>query len=109
MSDQLPTPIKDQVLVRQDPPKEKVGSGVLFAPQGSEEYPPMGTVLKVGPGKVGPGGGRIPLDVKPGDRVMFKRKPGSALVPDAREGDERGWKDLLVLTEDDILLVLEPS
>jgi co-chaperonin GroES (HSP10) len=68
----------------------------------------MGTVLKVGPGKVGPGGNRLPMDVKVGDRVMFKRKPGSALVPDRRETDDRGWKDLLVLTEDDILLILEP-
>ena len=76
----LVRPINDQVLVRQDPPKDKIGS--FYVPQGKEEYPPLATVLAIGPGAVNDHGVRIPLDVKDGDRVLFKRRPGTALVPD---------------------------
>lgn len=103
----LVAPVKDQVLVLQDPPKERVGSGILFAPSGSEEYPNIGTVVRVGPGAVSPGGERIPMDVQVGDRVMFKRRPGSALVPDIREGDPNDWKNLIMLREEDIIGVIE--
>lgn len=98
-------PIHDQILVKQDPPKEKIG--MLYVPQGEEEYPPIATVLKVGPGKYDATGQRLPLDVKPGDRVLFKRRGMTALIPDSREGGREEWKDVLVLREDDILGVVE--
>ena len=102
----LVRPINDQVLVRQDPPKDKIGS--FYVPQGKEEYPPLATVLAIGPGAVNDHGVRIPLDVKVGDRVLFKRRPGTALVPDWREGDslELG-KNTLMLRESDIIGVVE--
>jgi chaperonin GroES len=105
---ELPIPINDQVLVRQDPPKEKLGSGLLYASQGNEVWTPFATVLRVGPGKWNrDGSARVELDVKPGDRVLFKRTPDTAIVPDWREGDERGWRDLLMLREDHIVGVVE--
>ncbi len=108
MDQSLPIPIRDQILVRQDPPNDRVGSGLLYAPQGSEEWPPLGTVLRVGPGKWNrEGTARVAPEVKPGDRVLFKRKPDSALVPDTREGDPNGWRDLVMLTEDYIIGIVE--
>jgi chaperonin GroES len=96
-------PIKDQVLVRQDPKKDKVGS--LFVPQGSEDYPNYGTVEAVGPGAV-VNGRRVEPSVKAGDRVLFKRKASSSLFPDARDGQSE-LRDFLMLREEDILAIVE--
>lgn len=104
------TPIKDQVLVKQDPAKELVGrEGLIFAPQGSETWPVTATVIAVGPGRITEGGARVALDpgLVPGARVIFKRKPSSALVPDLREGDPNEWRDLIMLREEDILGIIE--
>lgn len=102
-------PIGDSVLVRQDRPQDRVGrEGLIFAPQGSETYPNIGTVVAVGPGKVNDHGVRVPLDegLIPGARVMFQRKPSSSLEPDWREGNRPEWRDLLMLSEDDIIGII---
>jgi chaperonin GroES len=101
-------PLKDQVLVRQDPSTDKVGKeGLLYAPQGSEQFPNYGTVIAAGPGIPNKDGIYVPLEVKAGDRVLFKRKVGSAINPDPREGDPDGMKNYLMLREGDILAVVE--
>lgn len=101
------TPIKDQVIVRQDAPREKLDSG-LYLPQGHRDlYEDFGTVLAVGPGRFTEGGHRIPMDVKVGDRVLFKRRPATALNRDSRETNPKEWENILVLKEDDILGVVE--
>lgn len=98
-------PLKDHVLVKQDSPKAQLKSG-LFLPQGSRDlYDDYGTVIAVGPGIAVEGGEIIPVSVKPGDRVMFKRRPASLINPDAREGDE--WFNYLMLKDEDIVAVLD--
>lgn len=98
-------PLKDNVLVKQDAPKEKLASG-LFVPQGTRElYDDFGTVLAVGPGRVTEGGEIVPVSVKPGDRVMFKRRPASLINPDARPDGE--WYNYLMLKDEDIVGVLD--
>jgi len=98
-------PIKDQVLVKQDPSQERVGrEGLLWAPQGQEYWPSTGTVVDVGPGKH-----NQPMDegLAPGTRVLFKRRPMSALIPDTRLGGPEEFKGLLMLREEDILGIIE--
>lgn len=91
-------PIHDQVLVRQDPVKEKLDSG-LYLPDvcARELQDDFATVLSVGPKA---------LEVAPGDRVLFKRRPGTALIADKREGGPPEWMDLLMLRETDIIGVV---
>lgn len=89
-------PIKNRVLVRQDPPQDKIG--IFYVPQGSENYPNYGTVEAVGPG--------VTENIKVGDRILFKRKPDSALNPDTREGKSE-FDGLLVLPEEYILAIVE--
>lgn len=86
--------LNKNVLVQQDPPTNQIGS--LFTPQGKEEYPPFGTVLAIGSEVV---------DVVVGDRVVFKRKPSSALNPEARPSDE--YYGMLLLPEDHILAIVD--
>ena len=92
-------PIRDQVLVRQDPPSERHSSG-LYLPDSAvrDLQEDLGAVLGVGPGVT---------EVWPGDRVLFKRRPGSALVPDSRLGGDSEWIDVLMLREDDIIGIIE--
>ena len=95
MTNLTPRPIKDRVIVRQDPKKNKIG--MIYTPDGSEEYPCFGTVEAVG---------STVTCVAVGDRVLFQRKPSSALCRDWREGDPEGWRDLLNLPEGHIMAVV---
>lgn len=92
-------PIRDQVIVRQDPPADRLKNG-LYVPDSArrELYEDLGTVEGVGSNV---------LDVRVGDRVLFKRRPDSALIPDIREGGRDEWINLLVLREADIIGVIE--
>lgn len=101
--------IRDQVLVRQDKPKNRLGSGILHAAQGSEEHPPVGIVVAVGSGVLDHLGTRMTFEVQVGDRVLFKRKAASAVNPDTREGIVKDWEDLLVLDEEHIIAIVEPD
>ncbi len=96
-------PVQNRVIVRQDPPKDKIGS--FFVPQGKEDWGNLGTVVAVGPGLPGPDGVPVPPDVQVGDRVMFVRTPSTALAPDSREGASE-WDGLLSLREDAIIGVV---
>ncbi|HWJ41564.1 MAG TPA: hypothetical protein VNT29_10530 [Candidatus Limnocylindrales bacterium] len=91
-------PLGSRILVRQEAWKEKIGS--LYIPQNHREgYEDTAVIIAIGP--------KSTIDAKVADRVMFKRRPASALVPDIREGDPLGLHGVLRLEEDDILAVVE--
>jgi len=73
-----------------------MSAGGLHLIQGKEEYPNFGTVLEIG---------KEVKCVQVGDRVVFQRKPGSAISPEARSGDE--YFGLLVLPDEHILAVVD--
>ena len=64
--------IGDLVIVIEDAPKEKT-SGGLWIPETAKERLCTGVVASVGEGKLKKDGSRVPLDVKPGDHVLFSR------------------------------------
>ncbi len=79
--------------------EEKVTkSGIVLPETAEKEKPTRGKVLAVGPGKMEKGE-RIPMSVKVGDMVLFKK-----YGPDEIEMD---GKKYLVGDEDDILAVIE--
>ncbi len=63
-------------------------------PDTAKETPQEGKVLAVGPGRYEEGK-LIPLDVKPGDTVIYSKYGGTEV--------KVGGKDLLILSERDIL------
>ena len=80
--------------------EEKVTKSGIVLPESSEkERPVKGKVLAVGPGKTNEKGERIPMSVKGGDLVLFKK-----YGPDEVELE---GKKYLVADEDDILAVIE--
>ncbi len=92
-------PLGDRILVKQVRQDEVRASGLVI-PDTAREKPQMGEVLAVGPGRLDDSGKRIPIDVKPGDRVLYAKYTGQD-VPRGVLGAED--EEFLVLKESDIL------
>lgn len=86
-------PLHDRVLVKRVEGEEKTAGGIII-PDTAKEKQSQGIVVAVGQGKRDDQGNRIPLDVKPDDRVIFGKYAGTEV--------KVGADELLILREDDI-------
>jgi len=93
-------PLHDRVVVRRIDADEKTAGGIII-PDTAKEKPQQGEVVAVGSGARDERGKINPLDVKPGDRVLFGKWSGSEVKIDGEE--------LLIMKESDILGVLDGS
>lgn len=91
-------PLHDYVIVRRKQ-EEQLSAGGIVIPDSAAEKPLQGEVLAVGNGRILKGGQVLPLEVKPGDHVLFGKHAGTDIKT---EGEK-----LLVMRETDILAVLE--
>jgi chaperonin GroES len=91
-------PLQDRILIKRVQEEEKTKGGIII-PDTAKEKPVEGKVIAVGNGKVLEDGKVRPLDVKPGDRVLFSKYAGTEVKI---EGDEH-----IIMREDDILGVIE--
>jgi chaperonin GroES len=89
-------PLHDRVLIRRVDVEEQLPGGIVI-PDTAKEKPRRGEVIAVGEGKFNKDGIRQPLDVKPGDQVLFGKFSGSEVIIDDEE--------LLIMREDEILAV----
>jgi len=87
----------DRVVVEREESGQKTAGGILL-PDSAKDKPARGVVVSVGEGKYDDKGQRHPLQVKPGDRVVFTSYAGEAF----KVGDN----ELLLMREDDILAIL---
>ncbi|MCH7792708.1 MAG: co-chaperone GroES [Planctomycetes bacterium] len=92
-------PLHDKILIRRDEAEDKTDSGI-FLPESSKDKPKSGTIEAVGDGAINTEtGGRIPLSVKKGDRVIFTSYAGTDV--------KLGIDELLIMSEDDILAIVD--
>jgi len=91
-------PLHDRILVKRLEETEEKRGGIII-PDSAKEKPQQGEVKAVGNGKLLDSGERVPVEVKPGDRILFGKYSGSEIKVD---GDE-----LLVMKEEEILGVVE--
>ncbi|MDX5152509.1 MAG: co-chaperone GroES [Acidiferrobacterales bacterium] len=91
-------PLHDRVVVRRLD-QEVTSPGGIVIPDSAKEKPSEGEVVSVGNGKISENGDVRPLDVKPGDKVLFGKYSGTEVKIDGEE--------LLVMREDDIMAVIE--
>ena len=91
-------PLHDRVAVRRIEEDQKTAGGIII-PDTAKEKPQEGEILAVGPGSRDESGKLVPLDVKPGDRVLFGKWSGTEVKIDGEE--------LSIMKESDILGVLE--
>ena len=92
-------PLGDKILIKRADPETKTDAGI-FLPESAKDKPKEGKVLAVGNGRLNKDTGEyIPFTVKKGDRVIFTSYAGTEI----KIGDE----DILILTEDDILGIID--
>jgi chaperonin GroES len=87
-------PLHDRVLIKRIDEEEQVRGGIII-PDTAKEKPQQGEVIAAGAGRFREDGTRQPLDVKPGDRVLFGKYSGSEVKIDDEE--------YLIMREDEIL------
>ena len=91
-------PLQDRVLIRRVEPETKTPGGI-FIPDTAQEKPVEGEVVAVGPGTRDENGKLHPLDVKPGDRVLFGKWSGNEIKVDGEE--------LVIMKEADLMGVVD--
>ncbi|MGZ8282539.1 MAG: co-chaperone GroES [Allosphingosinicella sp.] len=90
-------PLHNKVLVRRIEAAEKTAGGIII-PDTVKEKPQEGEVVAVGTGERAENGTVTPIDLKPGDRILFGKWSGTEVKLDG--------EDLLIMNEGDVLGVL---
>ncbi|MFC1625187.1 co-chaperone GroES [Patescibacteria group bacterium] len=91
-------PLSDNILIEPLEAETKLPSGIVI-PDSAKEKPQEGKVIAVGSGKRDEKGNVIPMNIKVGDKVMFKKWGGTEVKFDG--------KDMLLVKEEDVLAVIE--
>lgn len=91
-------PLHDGVLVKRTENERTTSAGIVI-PESASEKQQKGEVIAVGKGRTNEAGEVRPLDVKPGDQVLFGKYAGTEVKVDG--------EDLLMMKEDDIHAVIE--
>jgi chaperonin GroES len=90
-------PLGNRVVV-EPTEQEEITAGGIVLPETAKEKPQKGKVLSAGPGERDDEGKYIPMDVKPGDLVLFAKYAGTEIKVDG--------KKLLILRESDLLAIV---
>ena len=93
-------PLHDRVVVKRIESDEKTAGGIII-PDTAKEKPQEGEIVAAGPGARNEQGQLTPIDVKPGDRVLFAKWSGTEVKIDG--------KDYLIMKESDLLGVVDKA
>jgi len=93
-------PLHDRVAVKRVAEETKSKGGIII-PDTAQEKPTEGEIVACGPGARDEAGKLVPLDVKPGDRVLFGKWSGTEVTIDGIE--------LLIMKESDIMGIITPA
>jgi chaperonin GroES len=91
-------PLGDKILVKRVEAESKTKSGIVL-PDSAKEKPKRGKVVALGDGKILDNGEKSTFTVKKGDEVIFTSYAGTEVKIDDEE--------LMIMTEDDVLAVVE--
>ena len=93
-------PLHDRILARRIEQEQKTSGGIII-PDSAKEKPVEAEVISVGSGARDDSGNVIPMDVKPGDRILFAKWSGTEIKLDGQE--------YLIMKESDVLGIIEGS
>lgn len=91
-------PLFDNVLIKPLEEDSKTASGILL-PETAKEKPQVGRIMAVGAGTTTDDGKKIPIVVKVGQKVMYKKWGGNEIKVNGQE-----W---LLVEQKDILAIIE--
>jgi chaperonin GroES len=94
-------PLYDRIVVKRIETEIEKTHGGLYIPDSAKEKPQEGEVVAVGKGKRLEDGKVVPLDVQPGDRILFGKYSGSEIKLDG--------EDYMIMREDEVLGILDAA
>lgn len=92
-------PLSNRLFIEPMTQEKSTKSGIVLPENMEKEKPIIGKVIATGPGKRNDKGELIPMSVKVGDKILFKK-----YGPDEVEMDGNKY---LVGDEDDVLAIIE--
>jgi chaperonin GroES len=91
-------PLNDKIVIKRLEAENTTAGGIVL-PDTAKEKPKQGRVVSLGDGKLLENGKRAKFQVKEGDRVLFTSYSGNEV--------KIGSEEYLIMTEEDILAVVE--
>ncbi len=91
-------PLSDYLLIEPLERETTLPSGIVI-PDTAKDKPQEGKVLATGPGKKDEDGEVIPMGIKVGSTVMYKKWGGTEIKAEGKE--------LLLVKEEDVLAIIE--
>ena len=96
---ELAKPLADRVLIRTEKEVTKTAGGIIIPESAETRDTKIGVVVSVGEGIYTNDGVKIPMTVKPGDKVMM---PFAGSAQKVKLGDE----EFLLFREQELLMVI---
>ncbi len=90
-------PLFDYVLIKPLEQEERTASGIVL-PDSAKEKPQVGEIMAVGPGGMNEKGVEVPMMVKVGQKVMYKKWGGNEVKVATEE-----W---LLVKQEDVMAVV---
>jgi chaperonin GroES len=91
-------PLFDHVLIQPSQAEEKTTSGI-YLPETTKEKPQMGVIKAIGAGAIDEHGKTVPMIVKVGQKVMYKKWGGNEVKVNGEE--------MIIVEQKDILAIVE--
>ena len=91
-------PLNDRLVVKALTPEAKTAGGIIL-PDSAQEKPQEAEVVAIGPGKTLDNGKLVPLEVKPGDLIIYAKYGGTEI--------KIGSEEYVILRQDDVLAIKE--
>ncbi len=92
-------PLSDHIVVKVTKEDKTTKTGIVLPDTVSDEKKETGEVVAVGPGKILDNGQRAPMEVKPGDKILFKKYA----LDEFKIGDE----ELYTVQMSDVIAIIE--
>jgi len=92
-------PLGDNIVVKAIAKEEVTKSGIILPETMDKEKPEQGEVLAVGEGKLLDNGTRSKMEVKVGDRIVFKKYSPDEFKIDGQE--------VLVLSQSEVIAIID--
>ncbi|HQO11322.1 MAG TPA: co-chaperone GroES [bacterium] len=92
-------PLSNHVIVKPAVQEEVTKSGIVLPDTADKERPEKGEVIAVGTGKIRDNGQLSPMSLKVGNQVVFKKYSPDEIKIDG--------EDYLILSEDDVVAIIE--
>ncbi len=91
-------PLFDYVLVKPLEGQTQTASGIVL-PDSAKEKPQMGEIMAIGPGTTDEHGKTMPMVVKVGQKVLYKKWGGNEVKVNAQEWLLIEQKDIMAVSE----------